>query len=92
MQEQEEEQQHLESQLSTIKNYDAEAKQRMAELREQELAIERSEVLIDVYRIASQNFCHIEYFAFRDDTQLNISYIPPSIVQQVEFNCDNFCP
>ena len=53
MQEQEEEQQHLESQLSTIKNYDAEAKQRMAELREQELAIERSEVLIDVYPIAS---------------------------------------
>ena len=59
MQEQEEEQQHLESQLSTIKNYDAEAKQRMAELREQELAIERSEVLIDVYLIASQNLCHI---------------------------------
>ena len=48
MQEQEEEQQHLESQLSTIKNYDAEAKQRMAELREQELAIERSEVFITI--------------------------------------------
>ena len=48
MQEQEEEQQHLESQLSTIKNYDAEAKQRMAELREQELAIERSEVLVAI--------------------------------------------
>ena len=47
----------------------------MTELREQELAIERSEVLIDVYRIASQNFCHIEYFAFRDDTQLNIFHL-----------------
>ena len=53
----------MESQLSTIKNYDAKAKQRMAELREQELAIERSEVLI-TKMLAKHGDLRVYYYSF----------------------------
>lgn len=56
-QEQEKEQERLKGQLTTIKNYDAEAARRMKELNESQLLIERKEVLVDCLQrleVASQ--------------------------------------
>ena len=56
------ERKRLESQLSKLKNYDAESKRRMAELQEQELMIQRKEVPSFCYHIGTnlQNDAQIQ--------------------------------